>query len=56
MEAAALYCIAAELDGQALAVLTVSDHLLDPSQNMSAADRETRFGKALALAVSAALS
>ena len=51
-----LYCIAAELDGQALAVLTVSDHLLDPSQNMSAADRETRFGKALALAVSAALS
>ena len=43
MEAAALYGVAAEYDKQALAVLTVSDHLLDHSGDMSAAERETRF-------------
>ncbi|MFC4555526.1 purine-nucleoside phosphorylase [Georgenia faecalis] len=54
MEAAALYGAAAEFGRQALAVLTVSDHLLDSSQDMSAQDRETRFQRALALAVAAA--
>ena len=56
MEAAALYGVAAQFDKQALAVLTVSDHLLDASANMSAADRETRFQGALRLAVAAAHS
>lgn len=56
MEAAALYGVAAELGGQALAVLTVSDHLLDHSGDMSAAERETRFHGALRLAVAAAHS
>ncbi|RJF42478.1 purine-nucleoside phosphorylase [Actinomyces sp. 2119] len=56
MEAAALYGVAAEFGRQALAVLTVSDHLLDHSQNMSAAERETRFDGALRLAVAAAHS
>ncbi len=54
MEAAALYGIAANLGKQALAVLTVSDHLFDSSQDMSAEDRETKFHKALSLAVAAA--
>lgn len=56
METAALYGIAAELGKQALTVLTVSDHLLDPSADMSAEDRETKFQGALALAAAAALS
>lgn len=54
MEAAGLFGVAAEFGTQALAVLTVSDHLLDGSSDMSAAERETRFEDALALAVAAA--
>lgn len=56
MEAAALYGVAAEYHKQALAVLTVSDHLLDHSGDMSAAERETRFATSLRLAVTAAHS
>ena len=56
MEAAALYGVAAEYDKQALAILTVSDHLLDHSGDMSAAERETRFTDSLRLAVAAAHS
>lgn len=56
MEAAALYGVAAEHGTQALAVLTVSDHLLDHAGDMSAQDRETRFQDSLRLAVAAALS
>lgn len=56
MEAAALYGVAAEFGAQALAVLTISDHLLDHSADMSPQERETRFQGALKLAVAAALS
>lgn len=56
METAALYGVAAEFGRQALAVLTISDHLLDHSGDMSAADRETRFQDSLKLAVAAAMS
>ena len=56
MEAAALYGVAAEFGKQALAVLTISDHLLDHSGDMTAAERETRFRDSLQLAVAAALS
>ncbi|SDN91888.1 purine-nucleoside phosphorylase [Actinomyces ruminicola] len=56
MEAAALYGVAAEFGKQALAVLTISDHLLDHSGDMTAAERETRFQDSLRLAVAAALS
>lgn len=56
MEAAALYGVAAEHGREALAVLTVSDHLLDHSRDMTAEERETRFQRALRLAVAAALS
>ena len=56
METAALYGVAAEFGRQALTVLTISDHLLDHSGDMSAADRETRFQDSLKLAVAAAMS
>jgi len=54
MEAAALYMIAAQFDAEALAVLTVSDHLLDGSKDMTAEERENNFQTALKLAVAAA--
>ncbi len=56
MEAAALYGVAAEFGKQALTVLTVSDHLLDHSDDMSAEERETKFQGALKLAVAAAFA
>lgn len=56
MEAAALYGTAAEHGREALTVLTVSDHLLDSTDDMSAEERETRFQTALSVAVAAALS
>lgn len=43
MEAAALYRVAAEQGGQALAVMTVSDHILK-EERLTAAERETTFG------------
>lgn len=56
MEAAAMYGVAAEFGRQALTVLTVSDHLLDHSADMSAQEREKNFALALRLATAAALS
>jgi Purine-nucleoside phosphorylase len=55
MEAAGLYAIAAELGKEALAVLTISDHLFDSSRDMTAEERETNFSKALHVAASAAI-
>lgn len=56
MEAAAMYGVAAEFGREALTVLTVSDHLLDHSADMTAEERESNFDLALRLAVAAALS
>lgn len=56
MEAAAMYGAAAEFGRQALTVLTVSDHLLDHSADMTAEEREQNFALALRLATAAALS
>lgn len=56
MEAAGLYATAAEFGREALAVLTISDHLFDRSRDMSPTERETSFGVALRLALAAALS
>lgn len=56
MEAAALYGVAAEHSKEALTILTVSDHLLDHTNDMSSEERETKFQTALNLAVAAALS
>lgn len=56
MEAAAMYGVAAEHGREALTILTVSDHVLVPSEDMTAEERETRFGTALKLAVAAAFA
>lgn len=56
MEAAGLYTIAAELGKEALAVLTLSDHLFDPSRDMTPQERETNFQRALHIAAEAAVS
>ena len=54
MEAGALYGLADKYGKQALSVLTVSDHLFDSSNDMTAEERESNFQKALKLAVAAA--
>lgn len=51
MEAAGLFACAQASGKEALAVLTVSDHLKDGSADLSADERETLFGNALAIAV-----
>lgn len=56
MEAAAMYGVAAEHGREALTVLTVSDHVLVPQEDMSSQERETRFGLALKLAIAAAFA
>ncbi|MDR0594665.1 MAG: DeoD-type purine-nucleoside phosphorylase [Bifidobacteriaceae bacterium] len=56
MEAAGLYGVAAAEGGAALAVLTVSDHLVNQGRDMTSAERETQFTRALDLAVAAALA
>jgi len=56
MEAAALYGVAAEYGKQALAVLTVSDHLLDHSGEAAATERAPPVAASLRLAGAAAHS
>jgi purine-nucleoside phosphorylase len=56
MEAACLYAVAAEHGTGALAVLTVSDHLVKDGPDMTADERETVFQTALGLAVAAAFA
>ncbi|WIM07182.1 DeoD-type purine-nucleoside phosphorylase [Trueperella bernardiae] len=56
MEAGALYGLASLYGKEALAVLTISDHMTVPSEDMTPEERETKFVKALELAVAAALS
>lgn len=56
MEAGALYGLAALHGKEALAVLTVSDHITIPGSDMTAEERESNFEQALKLAVAAALS
>ncbi len=50
MEAAGLYCLAAELGKKALAVCTVSDHIL-LGQQLSAVERQTGFDAMLEVAL-----
>jgi purine-nucleoside phosphorylase len=56
MEAAGLYGVAAAEGKAALAVLTVSDHLVTPGRDMTAEERETLFSRALDLALAAAFT
>lgn len=55
METAALYAVAAAEGGEALTVLTVSDHIYRDEQ-MSADDRESKMRDAAMIALAAALS
>ena len=56
MEAAGLYACALANNGEALTVLTVTDHLLDGSGDLSAEERETQFQGALDAAIAALLA
>ncbi|MDR1633561.1 MAG: DeoD-type purine-nucleoside phosphorylase [Bifidobacteriaceae bacterium] len=56
MEAAGLYGVAAAEGKAALAVLTVSDHLLAAGRDMTSEERETQFDRALELGLAAALA
>lgn len=56
MEAAGLYACAAAEGGEALAVLTVSDHLFDTSRDMSSEERETLYATSVRIAASALLA
>ena len=56
MEAAALYACAAIEGTEALAVLTVSDHLKNGASDMSAEERETNFQASLRVAAAALLA
>lgn len=56
MEAAGLYAVAARHGGEALTVLTVTDHLLDHSDDLSSDERESMFQDALDVAVAALLA
>ncbi|WP_151718743.1 purine-nucleoside phosphorylase [Gemmobacter serpentinus] len=55
MEAAELYTVAARYGRRALAVMTVSDHMLT-HEALSAADRETSFGDMVEIALTAAFA
>ncbi|MFC4468688.1 purine-nucleoside phosphorylase [Streptomyces xiangluensis] len=55
MEAAGLYAVACAEGGEALAVLTVSDHLRT-SEALTAQERETSFDRALRIAAAALLT
>jgi purine-nucleoside phosphorylase len=55
MEASALYTIAAQRDRKALAICTVSDHIVTGEQT-SAAEREQTFGEMVEIALAAALT
>ena len=56
MESAGLYAAALREGGEAITVLTASDHLLDPSDDLSAEERETTFAATLHVAAAALLS
>ena len=56
MESAGLYACAAAEGGEALTVLTVSDHLFDGSQDMTSEQRETLYANSVRIAASALLA
>ncbi len=56
MEAAGLYACALQAGREALAVCTVSDHLKDHSNDMTAEERETSFVTALQIGIAGLLA
>ena len=55
MEAAELYCLAARYNRRALAILTVSDHLIT-GESLPSDQRETSFGDMVEIALEAAFT
>ena len=55
MEASALYTLAAKYDRRALAICTVSDHVVTGEQT-SSQERQQTFGTMVEIALTAALS
>ena len=55
MESAGLYATAMAEGGEALTVLTASDHLFDSSQDMSSAERESSYDAMVRIAAKALL-
>lgn len=53
MESAGLYATALQEGGEALTILTASDHLFDSSQDMTAAERETSYAAMVQIAARA---
>jgi purine-nucleoside phosphorylase len=51
MEASALYCTAARLGKNALAILTVSDSFIYPEENTSSEEREKSFNQMMEIAL-----
>lgn len=56
MESAGLYAVAMAQGGEALTVLTASDHLMDPSQDMTPEERETSYRAMVTVAAEALIS
>ncbi len=56
MEAGELYTLAARYGVRALAVLTISDHLLTHDEALPAQDREQSFGTMVEIALEAAFA
>ena len=56
MESSGLYAAALREGGEAITVLTASDHLLDSSEDLTAEERETTFTATLKIAAEALLS
>ena len=56
MEAAGLYAAAAQEGAEALTVLTVSDHLVDGSNDMTAQERETLYATSVKVGAAALLA
>ena len=55
MEASALYTLAAQYGRRALAICTVSDHIVT-GEETTAAEREQTFGEMVDIALAAAMS
>lgn len=56
METAALYMTAARCKKKALSLLTVSDRLFDPTEELTAQERETSLNNMIRLALDTAVS
>lgn len=56
MESAALFAAAAQENAEALAILTVSDHVIEHNSDMTAEERETQYATTVKIAAAALLA